>query len=85
MARLQANYAGERRTEHFGFQLTPSEKAELERRAEQRGVLLAEFVRTCCLRPLNARNATSRMNSHDAAALLAALVRVGDSLNLNPQ
>src|SRR6516162_6226960 len=49
MARLRTTYAGERRTAHFGFQLTPSERAELESRSEDRGMLLAEFVRACCL------------------------------------
>ena len=49
MARLRATYGGERRTSHFGFQLTPSERTDLERRAEERGMLLAEFVRACCL------------------------------------
>jgi hypothetical protein len=34
MARLRATYAGERRTAHFGFQMTHSERADLERRAE---------------------------------------------------
>jgi mobilization protein NikA len=49
MTHLRATYAGERRTSHFGFQLTPSERVDLERRAEDRGMVLAEFVRACCL------------------------------------
>ena len=82
MARLRATYAGERRTAHFGFQLTPSERADLERRAEAQGMLLAEFVRACCL--LNHGSGDipySRPRMHDATALLGELGRVGNNLN----
>jgi hypothetical protein len=82
MARLRATYAGERRTAHFGFQLTPSERADLERRAEERGMLLAEFVRACCLLNHAAGDTSAtRPRMRDATALLGELGRVGNNLN----
>jgi Bacterial mobilisation protein (MobC) len=82
MARLRATYAGERRTSHFGFQLTPSERVDLERRAEDRGMVLAEFVRACCLLNHGAGEAPgSRPRLPEATALLGELGRVGNNLN----
>ena len=82
MARLKATYAGERRTAHFGLQLTPGERAELERRARARGLLLAEFVRACCF-VTDTPGAQPRQGVRDrsAAALVAELGRVGNNLN----
>lgn len=82
MARLRASYRGERRTAHFGLQLTPSERAELERRARVKGVVLAEFVRACCfLTEVAGASARSRLRDPDAMALVAELGRVGNNLN----
>jgi Mobilization protein NikA len=82
MARLRATYAGERRTAHFGFQLTPSERADLERRAEERGLLLADFVRACGLLNHGAdEDAATRPRLPEATALLGELGRVGNNLN----
>lgn len=82
MARLKASFVGERRTSHFGLQLTPSERAELERRAETRGLLLADFVRACCFvteGPGGQGQATPR--DRVAPAVVAELGRVGNNLN----
>ena len=82
MARLRATYAGERRTAHYGFQLTPSERADLEQRAEAQGMLLADFVRACCLLNHGAGEAwASRPRLAEATALLGELGRVGNNLN----
>jgi mobilization protein NikA len=78
MTRLRATYAGERRTSHFGFQLTPSERMDLERRAEDRGMVLAEFVRACCLlNPGAGETAGTRPRLPRTTALLGELGRVG--------
>ena len=83
MARLQTNFSGERRSAHFGLQLTPSERAELERRAHTRGMLLAEFVRACCFVTEAPEAHTSRRRTRDATALalVGELGRVGNNLN----
>lgn len=81
MARLRANYSGERRTEHFGFQLTPGEKAELERRATELGVLPAEFVRArLALGGPPVADAARRRNP-DTRELVGALGRIGNNIN----
>lgn len=83
MARLKATHTGERRTAHFGLQLTPSERADLERRAEARGLLLAEFVRACCFLTPPKEADTPRRGTRDATglALVAELGRVGNNIN----
>jgi hypothetical protein len=82
MARLRATYAGERRTAHFSFQLTPSERVDLARRADDRGMVLAEFVRACCLLNHGAgENGATRPRLPEATALLGELGRVGNNLN----
>ena len=83
MARLRADFSGERRTSHFGLQLTPSERAELERRAQKRGMMLAEFVRACCFLTSGQDADAPRRGTRDAsaAAIVAELGRVGNNLN----
>jgi len=46
MARHGKDYAGERYSEHFSFQLTPRQKRNLDNAAEASGTVLAEFVRS---------------------------------------
>jgi hypothetical protein len=81
MARLRANYSGERRTEHFGFQLTPSEKTELERRATEQGMLPAEFVRASL--SLGGPPVADAGMRRDPATreLVGALGRIGNNIN----
>jgi hypothetical protein len=83
MARLKASFAGERRTSHFSLQLTPTERAELERRAQKRGVVIAEFVRACCFVNPGKETDTPRRGTRDSAAvaIVAELGRVGNNLN----
>jgi hypothetical protein len=81
MARPPANYKGERRTEHFGFQLTPGEKAELESRAKEQGLLPAEFARKrLALGGPPVADAGLRRDP-GTAALVGALGRIGNNLN----
>ena len=81
MARYAREFAGERRTRHFSFQLTPYERSELERQAKSASLTLADFVRLRCLSPRP--NATTPLRlSNDVARLLAfELARVGTNLN----
>ena len=81
MARYAREFAGERRTRHFSFQLTPYERSELERQAKSASLSLADFVR---LRTLSQRpNATTPLRlSNDVARQIAfELARVGTNLN----
>ena len=80
MARLPRGFAGERRTEHFSFQLTPSERDHLERLAEARGMLRAELVRSYL--PLPAANDDPRRRPEpEKIAVVNALSRIGNNLN----
>jgi hypothetical protein len=45
MARLRRGYKGERRTEFFGFQLTPTERHNLDSLAKQGGMPKSELIR----------------------------------------
>jgi Bacterial mobilisation protein (MobC) len=45
MARPRQDYNGERRTAFVGFQLTPSERSQLETRAKRAGLMLSEYGR----------------------------------------
>jgi hypothetical protein len=45
MARLRRGYKGERRTEFIGFQVTPTERQNLDRLAEQGGMPKSELIR----------------------------------------
>ena len=80
MARLPANYSGERRSAHFGFQLTPGEREELKRRAKAQGVLLADYIRKRCGLDAPATPA-AHIHPRDVAALMAELGRIGNNLN----
>lgn len=83
MARLKATYSGEKRTAFVGCQLTPSERAEIEKRAASSGVALSDYAR---LRLLGG-SGNSQAAGHPKAALpevreLATQVaRVGNNLN----
>lgn len=80
MARRQKEDASERLTEFFGFQLTPSQKAELERRAKATGTSPSEFARIVLLSDLKAPAPSTR----DPAAIRALTVeisRVGNNVN----
>jgi hypothetical protein len=83
MARLRATYSGERRTEFLGCQLTPTERAEIEKRAAERGELLSDYARSRLLggggngQPAGRRRAAPP----EVRELAAQVARVGNNLN----
>jgi Bacterial mobilisation protein (MobC) len=82
MARTRTDYIGERRTEYFGFQLTPTERRNLVRGAEERGMLMAEYVRGYL--PLGTLpNGTNHQQRRppETVALVGELGRIGNNLN----
>jgi hypothetical protein len=82
MARHRKTYTGERRTVHLGVQLTPSERAELERAAAEAGALLSQYVRELCLRRTPEAATVGGARRHpDAKLLLPQLVAIGNNLN----
>jgi uncharacterized protein (DUF1778 family) len=80
LARYNRSYAGERRTEFVGFQLTPSERDELEAAAASQGAILSDFAREMLFRRAAAVVAATRRNP-EAHALFSALVAAGNELN----
>ena len=79
MARLKATHSGEKLTAHFGLQLTPSQRAELDRRAAEAGLLPADYARARLfgLAPDGGRRAARP----DVKELAAQVARVGNNLN----
>jgi hypothetical protein len=80
MARPRADESAERLTAFFGFNLTPSHKAEILRRAQSAGLPPAEFARIVLLSDLKSPAPTQR----DPAAireLSFQLSKVGTNLN----
>src|ERR1700722_12843156 len=68
------------RTAWFQVRVTPDESAALSRRAEEAGYkTLSEFVRG---RLLDGKTPASRSMSLERAAIIRALTRVGERLNL---
>jgi Bacterial mobilisation protein (MobC) len=88
MARYERTYTGERRTEHVGFYVTPSERAELEDAAKGQGApTLSGYARELLFRRSAAVVAATRRNPEAKAimdALTAAayeLSAIGNNLN----
>jgi hypothetical protein len=80
MARYDRAYAGERRTEFVGFQLTPSERDELETAATEQGASLSAYARELLFRRSAAVVAATRRNP-EARALMQELNALGNNLN----
>ena len=80
MARLRKEDAGERRTEHVGFYLTPSERRELTARAASSAYSLSDFCRIVLLSDLKAP-APSQRDPRALRALAVEISRVGNNLN----
>jgi hypothetical protein len=82
MPRYERNYTGEKRTEFLGFQLTPSERCQIEDAAKEAGSTLSEWARDLLL----ARSATAAMlraqrRNPEAKAIMDALNAAGGELN----
>jgi Mobilization protein NikA len=88
LARYERTYAGERRTEFLGLQLTPTERRELEEAAEGQGApTLSAFARELLFRRSAAVVAATRRNP-EAKAIMQALdaaayelAAIGNNLN----
>jgi hypothetical protein len=80
MPRYERSYSGPRRTVHLGVQLTPDERVELEKAAEQQGATISAYARELLFRRSAAVVAATRRNP-EAAALAAELRAVGINLN----
>jgi hypothetical protein len=83
MARYSKDYSGEKRTEKVTVQLSPSERATLEKGAERGGVSLSQHTREQSLRRSTAPPSPSAgpRRSPDARALLRELIAIGNNLN----
>ena len=82
MPRYERNYTVEKRTEFLGFQLTPSERRQIEDAAKEAGSTLSEWARDLLL----ARSATAAMlraqrRNPEAKAIMDALNAAGGELN----
>lgn len=80
MARRQAHDASERRTQFVGFQVTPTERADLAERAARTGETLSEL----CRRLMVAEAGREPRAARDVKAireLSLALVRIGTNVN----
>ena len=77
MPRYERNYTGEKRTEFLGFQLTPSERRQIEDAAKEAGVRLSDWARDLLL--ARSTEAAAIMQALDAAA--HELNAVGNNLN----
>ncbi len=82
MARHAKAYEGERFTEKVTLQLTPTQRAELEKAARAEGLSLSRHAREMCLRRSAAAQivAGTRRNPN-ALALINELTAVGNNLN----
>jgi hypothetical protein len=74
MPRYERNYTGEKRTEFLGFQLTPSERRQIEDAAKEAGSTLSEWARDLLLvRTTTAAMLRARRRNPDAAVIMRAL------------
>ena len=80
MARRSKEDASERRTAGLRLQLTPSERATLEQRAQTTGLTLSEFARVVLLSDLKAP-APSARDPQAIRALAVEITRVGVNVN----
>lgn len=78
MARHRRGYTGERYTELVGVKLTPTQRAELGRRAEAAGLPLSDFVRRALT---SARLRSTGIDPATARQLTAQLAHLGNNLN----
>ena len=81
MARHKRSYIGEKRTAALRVQLTPSERAELEKDAAGQGAAnLSAYARELLFRRSAAVVAGTRRNP-EAAGIMRALAQAGRALN----
>jgi hypothetical protein len=80
MARRKRTDTAEKRTAALRLQLTPTERDELERAAEQQGACMSAYARELLFRRSAAVVAATRRNP-EAAAMMSTLTAVGRELN----
>src|SRR5271165_718806 len=80
MARYRAEDRGERRTAFVGFQVTPTERVELERRAAKAGRSLSDFARIVLLSDLK-DPAPAEHDPEAIRSLAFQLSKIGTNLN----
>ena len=80
MARPRAENKAELRTAFLGFQMTPSERAEIARRAEETQRSLSDFCRRALLAARSAPAPLAR-DRRELTALSVEISRVGNNLN----
>jgi mobilization protein NikA len=74
MARHKRSYTGERRTQHVGFYLTPSELAELDAAAAQQGATRSDYARELVFRRMAGPGAVAGTRRNpEAAAIMRSL------------
>jgi hypothetical protein len=81
MARHRKEYAGERYSEHFSFQLTPRQRHNLENAADASGQVIAEFVRSYLPLGAAAPRGVCKRCQWASADLALAVARLGVNLN----
>jgi hypothetical protein len=81
MARLKASAHQERRTAFAGTNLTPSERAEVERRAKMSGRRLSDFMRLVLLSDKPGAMPTPKLSGEVGRQIAVELARVGNNLN----
>lgn len=81
MARLKSGFSGERRTAFCGFQVTPTERAELEGRAAAAGLCLSDYLRRASLGAAAVDAKAIARRDPQKLALVNELSRLGNNLN----
>jgi hypothetical protein len=82
MARYAKSDASERRTASLRLQLTPSERAKLEKGAAEAGTHLSEYVRELCLRRTGANPVVGGPKRDPVTReLVFQLTAIGNNLN----
>jgi hypothetical protein len=81
MPRYERNYTGEKRTEFLGFQLTPSERRQIEDAAREAGASLSQWARDLLLaRSTEAAMLRARRRNPEAKAIIDAMDTAGHEL-----
>ena len=81
MPRYERNYTGEKRTEFLGFQLTPSERRQIEDAAKEAGSRLSEWARDLLLaRSTGAAMLRAQRRNPEAKAIIDTMNAAGREL-----
>jgi hypothetical protein len=81
MGRYGRQFDGELRTAHFSLQLTPFERAELDRKAEAAALSPADYVRLRCFSAHPHATTQPRLSREAGREIAAELARLGNNVN----